>query len=121
MADELNCDDIIYSEDYLEFILDYRENSATVLPAYYSECIQRINENYVVAYARKEMFDTIIKNIGYRTVPSCYGILDTQVLETTGVLRLRRQPFLNLYGQGVILGIIDCGIDYKNEAFVLGE
>lgn len=118
MADELNCDDIIYSEDYLEFILDYRENSATVLPAYYSECIQRINENYVVAYARKEMFDTIIKNIGYRTVPSCYGILDTQVLETTGVLRLRRQPFLNLYGQGVILGIIDCGIDYKNEAFV---
>ena len=30
---------------------------------------------------------------------------------------MRRQPFLDLYGQGVIVGVIDTGIDYTHPVF----
>lgn len=118
MDANVNCENVIYSDDYVEFILDYRMDTELMLSSYYNECTQRINENYVVAYARKELFDTLSKNLGYRNVPNCYGCLDTEALSTTGVLRLRRQPFLDLMGQGIIVGIVDTGIDYLNDAFV---
>lgn len=46
-----------------------------------------------------------------------YGLSDLLAAEETGVLRLRRQPFLNLTGRGILLGIADTGIDYTHPAF----
>lgn len=33
----------------------------------------------------------------------------SQVLETTGVARVQRQPALSLYGNGIMVGFIDTG------------
>ena len=43
--------------------------------------------------------------------------MDTAVLEETGVQQIRRQPYIDLYGQDVIIGFIDTGIDYRNPVF----
>lgn len=50
-----------------------------------------------------------------------YGLSDLLAAEETGVLRLRRQPFLNLTGRGILLGIADTGIDYTHLAFRYGD
>jgi len=115
--DDFNCKDIIYSEEYIEFIIDYRENAGYELTSYFDNCIQQISDNYIVAYANTSSFNNLLLRGGYRTIPKCYGLLDTQVLEETGVLQLRRQPFIDLYGQDVIFGLVDCGIDYRSSAF----
>ena len=39
-------------------------------------------------------------------------------LEASGILALQNQPVLNLRGQGVLLGFIDTGIDYRNRCFL---
>lgn len=42
---------------------------------------------------------------------------DISNIEEAGVLKLRRQPYFDLTGQGVIVGIVDTGIDYQNPLF----
>lgn len=46
-----------------------------------------------------------------------YGLADLAAAEELGVLRLRRQPYLNLTGRGIIFGIADTGIDYTHPVF----
>lgn len=40
-----------------------------------------------------------------------------EALEAAGVMQIRRQPYLDFYGQGVIVGFVDTGIDFTHEAF----
>ena len=50
--------------------------------------------------------------------PTLYTTLQTENLEASGILALQNQPVLNLRGQGVLLGFIDTGIDYRNRCFL---
>ena len=50
-----------------------------------------------------------------------YGLADMTVAEEMGVLRLRRQPYLDLTGRNVIFGIADTGIDYTHPVFRYGD
>ncbi len=50
-----------------------------------------------------------------------YGLSDLTAAEEIGVLKLRRQPYLNLMGRGTILGIADTGIDYTHPVFRYGD
>lgn len=113
-----NCKNIIYSEDYIDIILDYRIVGNCEDDTCYAGCVQVVSNNYIIAYTAVPTFDYLLSRVGYRSVPKCYGLLDTQALEETGVLKLRRQPFINLYGQNVLYGMLDCGIDYRSDVFV---
>lgn len=112
------CERVIYSEDYFDIILDYRIIESCESGSCYAGCIQAVSNNYIIAYTSVQTYDYLLERGGYRSVPRCYGLLDTQALEETGVLKLRRQPFINLYGQNVLFGMLDCGIDYRSDAFV---
>ena len=50
-----------------------------------------------------------------------YGLADLTAAEEMGVLKLRRQPYLELSGRNVIFGIADTGIDYTHPAFRYGD
>lgn len=112
-----DCRDIIYSDDYIDYVIDLRREVDYEFTLF-APCEQNVSDNFVVEYSDKALFNTLFSQLGYRALPNCYGLMDTQVLEETGVLRLRRQPYINLYGRGVIFGMVDCGIDYTNEAFI---
>ena len=45
----------------------------------------------------------------YEATPKCYGLLSTQALEETGILRMQNLSALSLTGQGVFVAIIDTG------------
>ncbi len=60
--------------------------------------------------------DTIVQ-LGYSVMPSLFGIISEQSLEASGIPRLRNIPNFNLRGQGVLIGMIDTGIDYTNPIF----
>ena len=50
-----------------------------------------------------------------------YGLSDMVAAEEMGVLKLRRQPYLNLTGRNIIFGIADTGIDYTHPVFRFGD
>ncbi|GHV01072.1 hypothetical protein FACS1894211_10010 [Clostridia bacterium] len=81
---------------------------------------KRLAGDFAIAYIQRDRLTELIRDLGefYISILSLVmGPLDLQALEDTGILRLQQQPYLNLRGQGVILGFIDTGIDYTLEHF----
>ncbi len=115
----MTCREKILSEDYAEFVHIMFNPTEEVLRSYGAECVQNLGSRYSTLYtplAKLQDFDTI--HFSSRNVPKLYGLMNMNALEKSGVLRLANQPVLNLKGQGVILGIVDSGIDYTHPAFI---
>ena len=116
-----DCQDIIYSNDYADYLLDY---SGPIGRALFEEtiCQERINSQYAVVHTERMGEEITFQDlIRFQNLPRLFGLLDTTHLEVSGVSRIRRLPNLDLYGQGVILGILDTGIDYRHQAFIKGD
>jgi subtilisin family serine protease len=50
-------------------------------------------------------------------MPYVFGLISQSSLEASGIVRIRNVPNFNLRGQGVLIGILDSGIDYTNPIF----
>lgn len=66
----------------------------------------------------REVADKLFNNIVYLTPLSLYTLCDISPLEASGADIFHNNPYLQLDGSGVIVGIIDTGIDYLNEEFI---
>lgn len=79
-------------------------------------CISYVNEEYAVLHLPLERLSGSA-GIPYTAIPSLYGLLDTTSMEQSGIAAVLRQPVLQAEGEGVLLGLIDTGIDYTNPLF----
>lgn len=105
MAD---CQEAIYSEEHEDYIIEYYGEEG-IGEVYQTSCYQLVNSRFGVIYPRQSEVPENQRNL-LLVVPRCFGLLSsTQTLEEVGVTRVRRQPNLELYGQGVMLGIVDTG------------
>ena len=81
---------------------------------------QTLAGRYAVCYASEEDFRAMIDYLGTSFVSSAsviLGPLDRPSLEAAGITQVQQQPYLDLHGGGVILGIVDSGVDYTQEVF----
>lgn len=112
------CADRIYSEDYEDHIVEYYGDEQYLYQKYLDACFQIVSERYAIAYTKSGSMDNYVSD-GSFIIPHCYGLMSSeQVLESSGILRTQRQPALSLFGQGVMIGFIDTGIDYTHPAFL---
>lgn len=96
----------------------YGESYERLLEKYEASQIMRINERYVVVSGNPgAMPDYSYVNYEYSQIPKCYGLMVSDHLEEIGVVEVRQNPNLTLRGQGILIGIVDTGIDYKNSLF----
>lgn len=111
----MNCSDAVFSNDYYDFIEAFDRG-------YFStgktECEITVNPNYRISFWERSKLPSLnVTDYTYSAIPKCYGLMDTGALEASGILRIRNQPTLSLYGSGVLLGFVDTGIDYTNPWF----
>lgn len=112
-----DCRNRILSEDYAAFIVEYERELAEILVTP-DTCYTIINTTHAVVYAPIARIPANLIHIyGYGVYPSCFGLLDIASLESSGITRVRNIPNFDLSGQGVLIGIIDTGIDYTHNAF----
>jgi subtilisin family serine protease len=81
---------------------------------------ETLQGRYIVAYVNRKDIDPIIENLGSSFIGSgsiVLGLLDRTDLEAAGIIQVQQQPYLDLRGQGVLIGIIDTGIDFTKEVF----
>mgnify|MGYP003299589353 CR=1 FL=1 len=111
----MSCNSIIPSDDVYDFIVASDELSPPLTPPL---CVQPINEVYSIwYYDRAGLPPLSIKEYSYSSIPKCFSLMDTTSLDVSGILSIQNQPNLALKGQGVLIGIIDTGIDYTNSLF----
>lgn len=80
----------------------------------------KLANDYIVAYTNEIYIDEIYRELGgdfTLFMPKILSPVDSASNEAAGITRVLGQPFLDLSGQGVIIGLIDTGIDYANDAF----
>ena len=110
------CEEAIYGNEYYDLILDFQE-----LENYLdeSDCIQKLDSNYSVLYYRPGPSDPPlnVSTYTYTAIPRLFAPLDQSALESSGILRVRDQPNLALYGRGVLMGFIDTDFDYTSPLF----
>ena len=112
-----NCREYALSEDYAEFIVELGQRLEQ-LTAIQNTCSAPLTTTHAVVYAPiSNLPDNLIQIYGYGIFPSCFGLMDTGSLEASGVTRIRNIPSFSLRGEGVLIGIIDTGIDYTHNAF----
>lgn len=108
------------SEDYMDFILHYSPRS---LESFYdlakTQCVNFVSRSFAVIYALRDNAAPLsFSRYPYSSIPKLFGLLDTSVMESSGILPVFDQPALQADGRGVLLGIIDTGIDYTNPLFL---
>lgn len=115
----MDCSELIMSEDVMDFIfesahpLTYENGEITG-----ETCNIQIDNNWMVGYARLAAGSRMnVADIGYYPIPKLYGIMDTTSMDASGITATLNQPFLNVQGQGVLIGFIDTGIDYTLDIF----
>ena len=107
----------ITSNDFADLLAD-ETIIQEILSKYSNVSTDRINAKYSVAYLPVEnMSSNIIYDLGYDTIPKCFGLLSGHNYETLSAVQYSNLPSNDLSGQGVLVGFIDTGIDYRNLAF----
>ncbi len=116
MAD--NCNEKVLSEDYADFMVD---NGVALgeLTAIADSCsFNLIGDIYNVFIPISNLPNNLKEKYGYGIYPNCYGLMDMNSIDISGITKIQNIPTLQLKGQGVLIGLVDTGIDYQHEAFL---
>lgn len=99
-------------EEYADYIVDYRTNP-DISELFPGSAIHNINNTYAVLHLPVSSFtDRTQKGFRLLVIPKLFGLASEVSLEASGVEKLRSIPDFNLRGNGVLIGIIDTGINY---------
>ena len=107
----------VVSDETFDLIIEYRTNPQ-IIGMFDDATLHIINNVYAVISIPVEQFLRNLANIRYSEIPLLYGLTDEVSLNASQVFSLRNNPVFNLRGEGVIIGIIDTGIDYTNPVFI---
>ncbi|MEY8353390.1 S8 family peptidase [Lachnospiraceae bacterium 54-53] len=111
----------------MEKILDNRFydliiNNAMVPTYNTGDNITVLNDFNSLLHIPKDQMDAC--NIGsnaYHSFPALYTLDSSVSVEKSGVGAIQRTPGFGLYGRGVIIGVVDTGIDYRHPAFMFND
>ncbi len=97
----------------MEFIVPASDTGS---PLVEPDKVKIVNDRYQIWYYDNNLLPQLsLKNYPYANIPKCMKLCDN--LAGTGVLNLQNQPNLQLKGRGVVVAIIDTGINYRDSAF----
>lgn len=81
-----------------------------------------INDRYSVLHApANEFLMCLLGKQPYSIFPHIYTLNSTFSLEKSSVKSFQYNPNFSLFGQGVLIGFVDTGIDYQHPAFLYND
>lgn len=114
--------DFINSPDSVDFVT--RQNSYFIEHARNDPGIviaQTLTGGYLLCYIHRDEIESLatVLGPGFATTESIVlGTLVDSPLDASGITQIYNQPYLDLDGQDVLVGIVDTGIDFTQPAFI---
>lgn len=108
----------ILDNDYYDLII----NNVSI-PLYDTgDNITMLNVRHSLRHVQRNNSDLCdLGQFPYHSFPTLYTLTSTISIEKSGIGMVQRNPYLNLFGRGILVGIIDTGIDYQHEAFLYND
>ncbi|MEG2935421.1 MAG: S8 family peptidase, partial [Clostridium sp.] len=125
---------VFNSPDYVNYIVQYYGTYDPALEALPYVYITPIDKNFAIVSIKFDLLERIedtaevedifkkyvdAEKIGvvYVQPPDLYSLAQISAIEAADIIPIQEQYSLDLTGKGVIIGIVDTGIDYLNEEF----
>lgn len=106
----MTCREAVYSESVLDYLIGNYRGEEFIRESYNPDCYIQFDNTQAVIYKEVEQVNSRnIEKFGFSAIPNLYGLMDEEALEASGVLKIRRQPYMDLYGQGILIGLVDTG------------
>lgn len=119
-AKDEDCAKKFYSNNYVTFIIEYSGDIIKALKPIDYACAFIIDRNIAALIVEKDRIEELVKQvqeIRYVAGAFPYTLNDLSPLDVANITKFHTSPYLKLTGQGVIVGILDTGIDYLNDEF----
>lgn len=110
----------IIDNEYFDLIIEYRA-FPQLIEMFEEVTVNVLNEVYAILHVPVAMFLEAYSKLRYSEIPALYGLTDEASLDATRVFLVRDSPVFNLTGEGVIIAVIDTGIDYSNPLFLKSD
>lgn len=118
----MTCEEMIYSNDYADFIINFYSGLEGAQDIYSTGCVNPIAEKIAIFHMPKSAnYLTNLERTPYSFIPKLFGLMDSSNMEAVGVKQIQNPNNIGLDGKNVIIGFIDTGIDYTNPLFLDGD
>ena len=114
----MSCTNSVASEDFADFIAPYFTTPEEFIRSQGTDCIDFVNSTLAVVYVPlSTVTPSTYTSYTYSAVPKLYSLLDVTSMDAAGITAAGELPVLNNQGAGVIVGIVDTGINYTDTLF----
>lgn len=110
----------LYYEDSPSFLVEYRGNLKEEIDKISYACGDIITSTIGVISTPYQYLEQLVRDvpsITYIDPRSMYVLQDISPSNVDNINNTKINPYLNLSGSGVLIGMVDTGIDYLNEEF----
>ncbi len=101
--------DLIYRFGSLQF--NNRSNTASL-------CADYVSSDYIILHVPFTPDAVSMRIHPYYMIPTLFSPLDYNAMEASGILSAFNSPALDNRGKGVLIGLVDTGIDYRSPLFL---
>lgn len=110
------CERVAYSNEYFDIILEYRDISV-LLEKFNVKCYKVIDNIFVVLTIPVGEYGNILQDIATIEIPFIYGPYGKKSLIDAGITYFHTRSPIPLRGNGILIAIVDSGIDYTHNVF----
>ena len=108
----MTCEEMIYSNDYSDYGINFLKGFEGAEEAYRKGCVNVVDPKIAILHMpRPEDYLTLLERTPYSYVPKLFGLMDSSNIEAIGVESVQNPNYFNLDGENVIIGVVDTGID----------